>query len=225
MPRGVKKNLGPAAGRTAVPATGRVAQRNRTRQVIVDAAGRLLASGETPTMASIAQAAQVSRRTVYMYFPTLEQLLLDATIGELTRSSVEPQLPTSEQDPVLRAVQLTRTLSRESARTLILGRSLIRLTIEGAGPPAGGPRRGYRRIRWIEHALAPARPVLPAAEYRRLVAALAVLLGWESLIVLHDLCGIQPEEAEDILAFAVGAVVEKALGAAARRPAAPLGEA
>jgi AcrR family transcriptional regulator len=196
---------------------GRAAQRNRTRQAIVEATTRLIAVGESPSMASIAQAAQVSRRTLYMYFPTLEQLLLDATLGALTRSSVEPALATAETDPVIRVEQLTRAMNRDAADTLHLGRALVRLTVEGEAPRAGGPRRGYRRVEWIEKALAPARKNLSPAEFNRLVSALCVLIGWESLIVLNDIRNIPPAAADDVLTFAVRAVIEKSLAEAAAR--------
>ena len=45
---------------------GRAAQRRRTRKVIVAAAAELLAQGKTPSVAEVAEAAEVSRRTVYM---------------------------------------------------------------------------------------------------------------------------------------------------------------
>ena len=41
---------------------------------------RLLGEGRTPTIDEIATAADVARRTVYMHFPTLDQLILDATM-------------------------------------------------------------------------------------------------------------------------------------------------
>ena len=48
----------------------RPAQRRRTRKAIVDAAMTLIAQGKTPSVADVAAAADVSRRTVYLYFPT-----------------------------------------------------------------------------------------------------------------------------------------------------------
>jgi len=56
--------------------TGRPGQRRRTRKAIVEATVELLERGVTPTVSEIASAADVSRRTVYMYFPKLEHLLL-----------------------------------------------------------------------------------------------------------------------------------------------------
>lgn len=191
---------------------GRVAQRNRTRRAIVEAAKRLMEAGATPSMAEIATAAEVSRRTLYMYFPTLEQLLIDATLGALSQNTIDPVITESDsKDPVERVEQLSRAMNRHSGETMHLGRALIRLTVEGEQPQSGGPRRGYRRVQWIEKALAPARERLTAGEFERLVSALCVLVGWEPMIALKDTRGLDEKEADEVLAFAVRAVVEKAL--------------
>lgn len=216
-PLAISVNKNRKAAQSAAGA-GRAAQRNRTRLAIVEAAIRLIAAGESPSMASIAQAAQVSRRTLYMYFPTLEQLLLDATAGALASHSIDPVLASSSTaDPITRIERLTRAINSDAAKTLHLGRALIRLTVEGEAPRTGGPRRGYRRVQWIEQALAPARQSLSAREFERLVSVLCVLIGWEPLIVLNDVRGIPPESAGDVLTFAVRAVIEKALAEAATR--------
>jgi hypothetical protein len=92
-----------------------------------------------------------------------------------------------------------------------LGRALIKLTVEADEPPAGTPRRGFRRVQWIEQALEPAREQLTRAEFDRLVSALCVLIGWEPLIVLQDIRGLNEKEADHVLAFAVHAVMKAAL--------------
>src|SRR5690348_11589160 len=63
--------------------SGRVAQRRRTRKAILEATATLLQAGVEPSVNEIAAAADVSRRTVYLYYPTLDQLVLDATLGTL----------------------------------------------------------------------------------------------------------------------------------------------
>jgi hypothetical protein len=102
-------------------------------------------------------------------------------------------------------------MNRHCTETMPLGRALIRLTVDGPEPPAGGPRRGYRRVQWIEKALAPARDKLTSKEFERLVSALCVLVGWEPMIALKDTRGLEEKEANEVLAFAVRAVVEKGL--------------
>lgn len=165
-------------------------------------------------MADVMQAAQVSRRTIYMYFPTWEQLLLDATLGALSAQAIDPLLgaPGSE-DVVMRVEQLSRAVNALSAGTMHLGRALIRLTVEADELRGGAPRRGYRRVEWIERALEPVRSRLAAENFERLVSALSVLMGWEPLILLKDVRGLGQREAEDVLAFAARAVVDAALHA------------
>lgn len=197
---------------------GRAAQRKRTRKAIVEATMRLLLAGGKPSVAEIATEAEVSRRTVYMYFPSLEHLLIDATLGALSGKKIDRVMADSTaKDPVARIEELSRALNRDSAETMHLGRALIRLTVEGQDPAAGGPRRGYRRVRWIEEALEPLRRKMKDKDFERLVSALCVLIGWEPMIVLRDVRSLDQKAAEDVLTFAVGAVVEKALARAQKQ--------
>ncbi|HTS07824.1 MAG TPA: TetR/AcrR family transcriptional regulator [Candidatus Eisenbacteria bacterium] len=192
--------------------SGRTAQRNRTRKAIVDATMQLMAAGRTPSITEIIQAAQVSRRTIYMYFPTMEQLLLDATLGALSAKTIDPAITDfATNDVAARVEHLSRTANSSVSETIHLGRALIRLTVEGEEPLSGGPRRGYRRIQWIERALDPARAKLRPKEFERLVSALSLLIGWEPLIVLKDVRGLDQKEAVEVLAFAARAIVNAAL--------------
>lgn len=203
-----------------------MAQRNRTRRAIVEAAMRLLAAGTAPSMAEVAEAAEVSRRTVYMYFPTLEHLLIDATLGALSQNTIDSVVKESaSHDPAVRAEQLSHVLNSHFAETIHLGRALIRLTVEEDAPAPGVPRRGYRRVQWIERALAPAREELTAREFERLVSALSVLMGWEPIIVLNDIRCLDQKQADEVLTFAVRAVVEKALNEARLRRKSRSGQA
>jgi AcrR family transcriptional regulator len=190
----------------------RVAQKRRTRKAIVDAAIALLARGTTPSVNDVAAAADVSRRTVYLYFPTFDQLLIDATVGALSQPSVERQLgqETADDDAAARVERLVRALHHFTPDMERLGRSLIRLTVDadtnGAGP--GMPRRGYRRIEWIESALAPWRGRLDRRRWRRLVCGLAMIVGWEALIVQRDVCGLTASEGEELSLWAAQALLD-----------------
>ena len=193
--------------------TGRYRQRRRTRAAIVEAAMGLLAAGQTPSMAEIADAAQVSRRTVYLQFPTLEQLLVDAMLGLLSQRAIDDAIDAADtgNDAGARVEAMVRAIAAQSEETLPLGRVLIRLTIDApeSGEP-GAPRRGYRRIAWIEKALEPLRDELDAADFERLVSALAMVIGWEALVVLHDLRGLDAAEQQDVSLWAARALIRAA---------------
>jgi AcrR family transcriptional regulator len=197
--------------------TGRPAQRRRTRKAILDATVELLAAGTTPTIAEIADAAEVSRRTVYLYYPTLEELLIVATLGALSQSQVDEDIETPEiaGDPGARVEAMARALQNMSPEVERLGRSLIRLTVD---PPAAdgelSPRRGYRRVEWIEKALAPLRDQIDDQRFQRLVFALTMVVGWEALIVQRDICGLTAEQGEDLSAWAARALLQATLAEA-----------
>ncbi|MEU9714010.1 helix-turn-helix domain-containing protein [Streptomyces sp. NPDC047976] len=213
---------------------GREAQRRRTRKAIVEAAARLSADGATPSIDEIAAAADVSRRTVYAYFPSLDHLLIDATLGALNEPPVEQALtdPAIAGDPAARVDALIRTLLKYSPQSLPLGRRLIRLTVDqpvseapepaaaqaatpGAAP---APRRTQRRIEWLEQACESLRGTLSEEAYQRLISALAIVVGWEAQIVLRDVRGLDPQAEEEAITWAARALVEAAIREHAEAP-------
>jgi AcrR family transcriptional regulator len=202
---------------------GRPAQRRRTRKAIVEATMGLIAKGGTPSVADVAAAADVSRRTVYLYFPTFDQLLLDATVGALSQASVDRAIAGGGapgdhgEDVDARIEGMVRALHHVTPEVERLGRALIRLTVERGGDvqAADAPRRGYRRVEWIESALAPWRGRLKPAAWRRLVHALAMVVGWEALIVQRDVCGLSATEGEALSLWTARALMRAALEDAA----------
>jgi AcrR family transcriptional regulator len=194
---------------------GRAAQRRRTRKAIVDAAMALMAGGSTPSAGEIAAAAEVSRRTLYLHFPNLEQLLIDATVGAMSGRGVEEAIDAAGGDPVARVAALVDAVLRDAPEMLPLGRRLVRLTVEaGAEAAPGAGRRGYRRVGWIERAVEPLRARLAPERFERLVSALAVVIGWEALIVLEDVRGLDAAGQRDVLVWTVEAIVRAAMGEA-----------
>ncbi len=199
------------------PTTERTAQKRRTRKAIVDATMALLASGATPSVNDVATAADVSRRTVYLYFPKFDQLLLDATVGALSQASIDRALAVpASGDAEARLERVVRALHQVTPEVERLGRALVRLTVDGERSDEM-PRRGYRRVEWIESAIASARPHLGAAGWRRLVCALAMVAGWEALIVQRDVCGLTPAEGADVSAWAARTLLRAAVREARRK--------
>ena len=97
-----------------------------------------------------------------------------------------------------------------SSKTENMGRAIIRLTVD-ARPGTGAPRRGYRRVEWIESALAPTRNRLDGPSFERLVSALSLVIGWEALLVQRDVRGLTSREAEEVSAWAARSLVRAAL--------------
>ncbi|HEY2225034.1 helix-turn-helix domain-containing protein [Actinomycetospora sp.] len=203
-------SIGPAT-------TGREAQRRRTRRAILEATAGLLADGAspaTPSVAEIADAAEVSRRTVYLHFPSLDQLLLDAIVGGLSTPVDEALAEAPDDDVHARLAALVEGVASTMGSSLGLGRRLVALTVAQPDRDDGAPRRGYRRVAWIESALAPVRDRLGPAAFADLVSDLAVVVGWEAFIVLTDVRGLGPDEAGAACARAARRTLDAALAEA-----------
>jgi AcrR family transcriptional regulator len=198
---------------TTEESPGRVAQRRRTRKAIVEATMSLLAQGHDPSVNDIAAAADVSRRTVYMHYPTLDQLLLDATLGLMNLDIDDALRRFGSDDPVARITFLIVELYKDMEQTVPLGRRMIKLTVENPGE-GSAPRRGHRRVGWIEWAVEPLRRPLGARRFEELVSMLSVVIGWESFIVLTDVRGLEPKAARRVTIRAAAALIEAAAGPA-----------
>jgi AcrR family transcriptional regulator len=171
---------------------GRDNQKRRTRKALVEAAARLMADGRRPSVAEAADAADISRRTAYRYFPSAEQLSVEAAL-EATRQNMELTIEAGrgEESVADRVARLVDALSRMTLSNEPLLRQMIRFTIDRDAIEPGVPPRPSRRLEYIERALAPLQGTLDQDELDQLVHALAVVIGIESTIVLRDICGLE----------------------------------
>ena len=168
----------------------------------------LLGEGADPSVGEIAERAEVSRRTVYSYFPTLDHLLVDASLGLISEAETNRTVAPAGDNAEERIATLAAEVTGMSEEVERLGRRVIALTVDATEPEGGGPRRGYRRVGWIETALEPIRHQLDDAAYERLVSALAMVIGFEPLLVARDTRGLTSDQAGEVSAWAARACSE-----------------
>ncbi len=199
-------------------------QKRRTRAAILAAAARLLAAGREPSVAEAADAADVSRRTAYRYFPTQDQLLTEASLEGL-RPQVEAALSTAlpsggaGDDVAQAAARLdaaVRVLHRLTLENEPLLRTMIRLTTGQVGRTR--PARGYRRIDWLTSAVEPVKARLGPARFERLVSALASCVGMDAQFVLQDVRGLSPRAAERVTRWTARALLDASVDESGREP-------
>jgi AcrR family transcriptional regulator len=174
----------------------------------------LISAGQTPTVAEAADAADVSRRTAYRYFPTQAKLLTEAALEGL-RLPMEAALAekTGGEEPRDIETRLRAVIGNMQALA-IRHESLLRTMIHQTvleRTPAGQPRRGTRRIDWLESVVEPLRTRLGAKAYNRLVSALALCGGIEALLVLRDIRGLSERNAIDVSHWAARAMLRQSL--------------
>ena len=182
---------------------------------MIDAATRLVREGASPSVTEVADAAGVSRATAYRYFPTQESLLAEIFVPDLEEALTDEALPADLQS---RFGATFRTIWSFSVANEAVSRTVLRRGLER--PPgesvareevAAGSIRAGRRVRWLRNALEPARERMGEESFERLVAAMCLCVGIESLVVLRDVCGLEAEEAEEVARWAAFALLQTSL--------------
>ena len=199
------------------PTRTRDRQTRRTKRALLAAADELFAEGRVPTVAEVAERADVGRATAYRYFPTQEALLLEATfLGDSEPMRALPELANQIDDPAERVAEAVRrgaewTLGREARL-----RAILRMSLD----PEAGAERPARRRGYIAQLLASVKDDLDREAYERLAGSLTLLFGIDPIVSLRDNGDVAPERIPDVLGWAAFALVSAALNApgSARRP-------
>jgi AcrR family transcriptional regulator len=188
-------------------------QRRRTRKDLLEAASRLMKLGLSPNLEDIAQEALVSRATAYRYFPSVEALLLEASLDLEVPDPAAFFAPGASADPVARLEQVDAAMeammaANEAPLRMMLAHSMQRIVrgeLDGEAPP-----RQNRRGPLIEAALEPARGQFAPADLDRLGKVLALIIGVEAMVVFKDVLQVEDAEARDARLWAIRALVEAA---------------
>jgi AcrR family transcriptional regulator len=197
---------------------GRSRQKLRTRRALIEAAGALIREGRTVTIAEAAEAAEVSLATAYRYFSSPQELLQETRL--LIRTpDVTADLPA---DPAERLDTLISRVAELQLGDEAMWRTLVRASLErwftqhehehgheGGEPEI--PTRNQTRLGFTRTALEPLADTLPPDLHRRLTMAVTLVYGVEALIATRDACGLDPEEAQDVMRWAASALLEKAM--------------
>ena len=193
--------------------------RGRVFRRLLDEAVALVRRGRIPSVAEVAQAAEVSRATAYRYFPSRSKLV-SAVIAEAL-APVRRAVPQAG-DPKTRLHELlNRTYSRfreyEPHMRAALQLALEHQSLEAAGLLEEEPFRRGQREEILATTIAPLKKKLPQKSYQRLLRALAVVYGIEPMVILKDICGASDRETEAVVRWMMDALVDAALREIERR--------
>jgi AcrR family transcriptional regulator len=187
--------------------------RGRVFRRLLDEAVALVRRGRIPSVAEVAQSAEVSRATAYRYFPSRSKLV-SAVIAEAL-APVRRAVP-QEGDAKRRLHELLdRTYSRfheyEPHMRAALQLALEHQSLEAAGLLEEEPFRRGQRTEILATTIAPLKSKLKPAAYQRLLKALAVVYGIEPMVILKDICGASDRETEAVVRWMMDALVDAAL--------------
>ena len=204
---------------TGAERMGRPNQKTRTRKDLLQAASRLIKQGRAPSLEEVAEEAMVSRATAYRYFPSIEALLVEASVDVAVPDSEEFFRDDASSDPVVRLQRVETALYDMILANEPLLRTLLAHTIQRDSQADGVgkllPRRQDRRTPLIKAALEPAHDQFKPGAIQVLMKALALIMGPEATIVVKDVLQLDDADARKMKRWAIRALVE-----AARKPAA-----
>lgn len=187
----------------------RVNQKRRTRTELLRAARAIIEKGGHPSVADVADHAGISRATAYRYFSTPDELIREAVLdGVATNITVEPAADDAD------AAQVQRRLDKlvTDVFKMILDNEAVFRTLLGTSATGESQnRRGGRRVTWLKEALAPVESEMPPHQFQRLINALSLVTGIESMIVMRDICDLDPTEGEKVLRWTAKTLLAGAL--------------
>lgn len=187
----------------------RINQKKRTRAELLEAARSLAGEGGTITIPEVADRANISRATAYRYFSTPDELLQEVALDAVALAIRIPD------DPALDITARLESVIRQVLAMLDENETTFRQFLAARIVEKGG-RRGARRLEWLDAALSPLSREMPRRVYLRLINALSLLTGMETMVVMRDVCGLKRDESEEVILWTARAILNAALAEAKR---------
>jgi AcrR family transcriptional regulator len=194
------------SGRNPGPKT-RDRQTRRTKRALLVAAEEIFAEGGVPTVADVAERADVARATAYRYFPTQEALLLETTfLGDSGPIRSLPELVKEIQDPAERVAEAVRRAAVWTLGSEARLRTILRMSLEHKSV-----QRPARRRHYIALLLKDVEAELSPDTCERLTGSLTLLFGIDPIISIRDNSDTPPDRIPDLLAWTSYVLVRSAL--------------
>jgi AcrR family transcriptional regulator len=169
-----------------------------------------MAQGQLPKVADVAKEALVSRATAYRFFSSDEALIAEAAIDVRTPTATQLFEGDTSLDPEQRLLKANAVMHDVVWKNQKQMRFIVARLLDQSNGSREMPRQN-RRTDFIKTALAPARDRFDAATYRKLCAAVALVIGAESMFVFHDVLQIEEAEARKVENWVVRVLTQAAL--------------
>ncbi|HEY9011878.1 MAG TPA: TetR/AcrR family transcriptional regulator [Devosia sp.] len=191
--------------------------RARTRKLMLETAVALMQAGQTPSVSDVAEAAEVSRATAYRYFPSqaaLVHAVVDAGLGPILKWDSDSEDAEARVRELL-ALSMPRIAEFEATFRASLKLALDQWARRRAGMLGSEPAftRGHR-VEVLQRAITPLRKPLGEKRFKRLAQALSLAYGLETLLVLHDMWGLELDEAQEVAQWTAATLIRAAVAEA-----------
>ena len=185
---------------------GRVNQKLQTRSEILKAAQAMLNRESKITLETVAEHAGISRATIYRYYSNIELLTTEALLHAhfLGPEELALQVDGLGFEETVHALQNHyNKMSHENE--VVFRRYLSATLIESIN--SSKKLRGARRVEALRLALKPFENLMSRADLNRLINIATLLMGIDALLVCKDVCGLENEEADELLSWALDLIL------------------
>lgn len=190
--------------------SSRAAQKAKTRTALVEAARTLLEAGRQPTLQEIADHAGISRATSYRYYSDVTVLYQEAALSgvasgvEALKAEIALARPEAWEERIeLLVVRIVDMILAHE----VLFRSYLHTHMIGEESKV----RGKRRRDWLRESLAPDLAFFPEELAERVLHAVSLLTGVETVIVARDVCDLDEKGARELCRWTTRAILKAAL--------------
>lgn len=190
---------------------GRINQKQRTYQALLDAALELADAGQQPTLQEVANRAGVSRATAYRYFSSADALIREAYFGRAAMPLEAFIAPGTE--PVeaigLAAKVMNGLLLSDEAGVHIVERAFMQAWLDR--PAEDAFLRMGRRMKYIDPIVDSLSGSVGKGARKRLRIALTMIIGTEAVLAMRDVAGASEEESITASIWAAQALLRQTL--------------
>jgi len=187
--------------------SGRVKQKQRTRDSILTAAKKLMKTNRKITLEDVAEKANVSRATIYRYFSDIDILIMESTLDIQHKKSdaINDELGGLDMRERLMFIQqyyneLAQQNENEFRRYLS---SVLAESVAGKGK-----LRGARRVETLKASLLPFKSELSETDYKNLACIASLMMGIDALIVSKDVCRLSNSQSNDLLKWGLNKILD-----------------
>jgi AcrR family transcriptional regulator len=197
---------------------GRINQKHRTRNALLQAAAQLMQQGHIPSLEEVADAALVSRATAYRYFPTQEHILAGTIILKANLDGeAKLELLMNSNDPSVRLDGVVQAFHERFSTNEVAYRALLRVLLQPTEQNADmdtnerPQKRASRQVYWLHQALAPIQSQIDHERFERLIAALVAATGFEAFIAMRDISLMDSKQIGEVMRWTAQVLLKASL--------------
>ncbi|MCP4802019.1 MAG: TetR/AcrR family transcriptional regulator [Flavobacteriaceae bacterium] len=171
--------------------SGRIGQKRKTRELLLATAKKMLVKGENISVEQVALVAGISKATAYRYFSNKDILLKEASLqrGLMDKDDLFGDIDVCNLNARIEKLidyHFEVLTTNEDVFRLYLG-----AIMQNSVRDKKNYSRGGKRILLIAEALLPLKKEISKETFDKMVNAISLLMGIESISILKDICGLE----------------------------------